>query len=262
MNEVRKFRVNELNFKDQIHSPFPLINAVLEDKQEGLVFTLDESIPGNFYVLHKAAFSYLFMNQNSYDLNKLLHFFVTDKNLPAYFHIYDASTALKQVCEKKDEWFNCKDRTRIQLKYIQKSITVPLLPGGFQCKRIDADNIGDMNIFSLDIGKKFWNTQEDFLRNGFGFFIAKKTGQPVSICYTACVSENTAEIDVATIPEFRQKGLAKIVVAEFVNYCISNNIIANWDCFEENVSSLKTAFSLGFTTMLTYPFLSIFNKTK
>jgi GNAT acetyltransferase len=259
MSAAGKFKVNQKGLKDQMHSPFPLINAVMDGQQEGAVFGFDES--GSYFVIHKAAFSYLIMNDSSFDLDGLLSFFVNDKNLPAYFHLYNAPAGLIQACNEKKEWFNCRIRTRIQLKYLQKQVPVPPIPGGFQCKPVDEGNIAAMEIFGLEIGKKFWKSEKDFLQNGFGFVITEGEGRPASICYAACVSGNTAEIDVATVTEFRQKGLAKIVVSAFVNYCIANNIIANWDCFEENTGSLKTATSLGFTTVLTYPFLSIFNKT-
>ncbi len=76
------------------------------------------------------------------------------------------------------------------------------------------------------------------------------------------MENGVAEIDVATLPDFRMKGFAKLVVGRFVDYCLDNGITANWDCFEDNLGSLKTAEHLGFKFIRSYNFLSIFNKTR
>ena len=110
--------------------------------------------------------------------------------------------------------------------------------------------------------KKFWRSKEDFLENGFGFIANDYVGNPVSICYSACVASKTAEIDVVTMPGHQKKVLAKVVVGAFVDFCLENNITANWDCFVENTASLNTAESIGFTAAMNYPFLSIYNKRK
>ena len=80
-------------------------------------------------------------------------------------------------------------------------------------------------------------------------------------CVAEC-GEHTAEIDVVTLAEYQRKGLARVVVNAFVEYCINHNIVANWDCFQDNHGSLKTAGSIGFERTMSYNFLSIFNKRK
>ncbi len=263
MMEFKKMSVDDLQAENKIkYCPFPLINAVISLQQEGKAFFGIDQKSGPFFVLHKAGFSYLFIKESSVNFEEIIHFFITSDELPSYFHVYDSPQALMNLCEKKHEWINYKIRNRVQLKYFQKDINIPALPIGYHSKKISSDNINALEVFGVDIGKKFWRSTDDFLQNGFGFCVSDQSGQPVSLCYTACMINNTAEIDVATIAEFRQKGLAKIAVGKFVSYCILNNIIANWDCFEDNHGSLKTALSLGFTNISTYPFLSIFNKKK
>ena len=121
-------------------------------------------------------------------------------------------------------------------------------------------SINDVCFFNLGITEKFWNSKKDFLDNGFGFIVLNNLNKPVSICYAACIANNEAEIDVATLNDFQQKGLAKVAVSAFVEHCVNNKIGANWDCFEDNTGSLRTALSLNFKKITDYSLLSIYEK--
>ena len=59
------------------------------------------------------------------------------------------------------------------------------------------------------------------------------------------VSNNKAEIDVATHVGFRKKGFAKEAVLGFIKLCSNCGIIPLWDCYENNIASVQTAISIG-----------------
>ena len=246
--------------RDLIFTPFPLINSVVWGKQEGKIFTLGD----NFFILHKSGFSYFKLKDGFDDYPALINFILQTKELPVYFHVYDASQKLYDVCLGFKEKLNIKMRNRIQLKY--KGSALPgvssNMPEGFYARQITQENFSSLAVFNLALEGKFWKSAADFTHNGFGFVVFTKAGDPVSICYSACVANKVAEIDVATLPGFQQKGLAKEVVYKFVNHCLANNMIANWDCFEENMGSIKTAMSVGFENVFSYEFLSIYNNQK
>lgn len=235
---------------------FPLINAVIEKQQEGKIYKLAE----NYFILHKAGFCYYsFKEKKNIQGTQMLQLIAEDKTIPDYIHIYDATQELAEEA-MKDVRFNAKVRTRIQLKFTSGIVEATSMPAGYYMEPIREDNFMVMEVFGLDIDSKFWKSQQDFLRFGFGYCIFNEKRLPLSVCYTACVVNNEAEIDVITRSGFLQKGLAKAAVAAFTNHCIGKNIIANWDCFEENIGSLKTAESLGFKTTRKYSFLSIYKK--
>ena len=242
--------------RDFISTPFPLINSVVWGKQEGKIFAWDD----NFFILHKSGFSYFNLKEGFDDYPALINFILQSKELPAYFHVYDAPKKLYDLCLAYKEKLNIKLRNRIQLKY--KGAILPgaynNMPAGFYTRQITQENFASLAVFNLAIESKFWKSEAGFLQNGFGFVVLTKTGDPLSVCYSACVANGVAEIDVATLHGFQQKGLAKEVVHKFVNHCIANNMIANWDCFEENVGSIKTAQSIGFQSVKEYNFLSIY----
>ena len=243
---------------ENLHSPFPLINSVINLLQDGNIYSEGDT----FFIFHKSGFSYLIAKDNV-DYSAILKFLLQSKELPGYFHIYEAPPGLVAECSSNPENVKIKLRKRIQLKFADSQL-IPgnILPSDYALERIDFSSLEKLAEFKLSLENRFWRSESDFLTNGFGFTVDNEFGSPVSICYSACVSDNVAEIDVTTLPEYRGRGLAKLAVSRFVSHCLENGIIANWDCFEDNYMSLRTAESIGFKHMFSYDFLSIFNKKR
>jgi RimJ/RimL family protein N-acetyltransferase len=244
----------------ELVTPFPLINAVLANLQDGKIFK-DSKTDELFYIIHKSGFSYL-INTDTQRLPDMFIQLLESNQTPQYFHVYAPPTELTSVCNKISELINIRVRKRIQLNYkVEKIHNSKLqIPGKYKIQRISSENFRDLQVFNLLIERKYWKSEDDFLKSGFGFFVSNESGLPVSVCYSACVVNNVAEIDIATLPEFQQRGLAKLAVSAFVEFCNANGVNANWDCFEENAGSLKTAESVGFSYVSSYNFLSIFKK--
>jgi len=241
------------------HTEFPLINAVLDEKQEGKIY--QDEYSGSYLIVHKSAFGYLFAESES-NYKLILDFFLKDSSIPIYFHLYSPPAELISLIQN-DERFGYKLRKRIQFRYLKSEINhKSIIPANYHLELISSDNFKYLNVFKLDLGTKFWKSEGDFLQNGYGSVVFYNKTNPVSICYTSCVAENIAEIDIATLPEFQGKGFAKIVAKHFINLSIKKVCLANWDCFEDNKPSLNTAHSLGFTLLREYNFLSIYNKLR
>lgn len=251
----------EITSFPKLHSSYPLINAVLSREQEGKIYYNDSD--NSYFILHKSAFSE-FAGTKTGNFLTYLNFLVNTTEIPTYFHVYDAPDKLIEVCQDAVDKVNVKLRHRVQLQFSENSLSLASakLPAGFAISAITDRNFESVSHFELSIESKFWKSKTDFLNNGFGFVVITDSGKSASICYSACVSKGTAEIDVATTPGFQKMGLAKLVVGRFVEHCLEHGIAANWDCFEDNYASLRTAESIGFRRLKTYQFLSIFNKTR
>lgn len=248
------------NIKKGLVTPFPIINAVLCGLQEGKIF-YDEA--GLDLIIHKAAFSLIIGKEEQNE--HIVDFLIECQDLPEYFHVYDASEELIGACRDKNDDLNIRVRERMQLRYNADSVSARDLPAsrqGYTVEKIGKDNFGAMSAFDLQLESKFWNGKEDFLSNGYGFCVFSAEGQPVSICYTACLAAGLAEIDVATRTEYRKMGLASAAIQAFIEYSLDNHIVAGWDCFIDNIASLNTAESLGFIETKSYRFLSIYNKSR
>ena len=243
---------------------FPLINAVLSRSQNGMIF--NEVIPGSrtSFVIHKSGFSFLALEDGEVIDDRIFEFFRVTDEIPSYFHIYDAADELIHGIAGRDRLFGFRLRKRIQLKYTTGTAhfsSVHELPAGYKICRISQENFGELSVFGLALDSKFWNSATDFLSEGFGYAVYNAEGMAVSVCYAACVANRVAEIDVATLPGFQRKGLAKAAVIAFVKHSIDVGIIPNWDCFEDNAGSLSTARSLFFEATHEYNFISIFKKS-
>ncbi|TMI98239.1 MAG: GNAT family N-acetyltransferase [Bacteroidetes bacterium] len=240
---------------------FPLVGAVVEKRQEGNVYVDSIANPGIVFVIHKAGFSYLYHRDESLDCEQLLEFFLNEGKLPVYFHLYDPPEQLIN-CSLKTEKLGVKIRSRIQLQYKSKTIdTIKYKPAiSITVSAIDAENFDTLETFNLQLTNKFWSSKDDFLTNGFGFVLHNQENLPVAICYSAGISNTLAEVDIMTMPEYQGLGLAKFATAVFIEEGLKRNIITNWDCFEENIGSLKIAQAMGFAEIIKYSFLSLYNK--
>lgn len=83
----------------------------------------------------------------------------------------------------------------------------------------------------------------DYLSRGFGYGIIYQ-GKLVSGTSTMTVYDGGTEVQLATHPEFRQKGLAMACAATFLLECQQQGIRACWDA--ANLTSKKIALALGY----------------
>lgn len=111
-------------------------------------------------------------------------------------------------------------------------------------KRIDLNTANKMNKDKLNRCHLFnYNSPEDFIKNSFGFCI-EKDSKILSACTASLLSKNSAEISIITDPCFRKKGLATVVAARFILYCLENNLTPHWDA--ANYTSYTLAQKLGY----------------
>ena len=134
-----------------------------------------------------------------------------------------------------------------------------ILPNEIETQQVQIKDIQKLNqAFSIDLDNRFWACEEDFLREGFGFAVkSKNSGDFLSLCYSAAVSNNIAEIDIVTGNNFKNKGYAQLVANLFINHCHKLNILPNWDCYTNNLPSYKLAKKLGFIDSFKYDLFTI-----
>ena len=243
-----------------LKSEFPIINSILEEKQIGKIFTIEKN---QYAIIHKCGFGEILGKNKNINPDIILDFLLEPSITSKYFHIYNASDELEALITINNN-INFKSRKRIQLEYPTTQFNnIQLLYPTDEDLIIEPLSIHNFEIldeFKLDIGNKFWNSKNDFLENGYGYLLKKQNNIPISVCYSAAVDSTKAEIDIFTQSLYQRKGYAKILLSHFLFESKKRNIIANWDCFEENLNSLHTAINSGFIQTKKYKFLSIFKK--
>ncbi|MGE0590828.1 MAG: GNAT family N-acetyltransferase [Cyclobacteriaceae bacterium] len=246
----------KLSFKDQINSSFPIIQAVIDGTQRGMIFG---NAKRDFWVVHNAGFSEVFLAGGN--ANEFVNFVAGNARLPKYFHIYDAAEEIVRAFQCGRPEFSVRERKRCQLVCEKQGDSLQeKLSNGFVLSKVTPENFDSLSGLELDLGKRFWDGKQDFLDNARAIFASNETYKPVSICYAAAVANGKAEIDVFTCEAYRGMGLGKSTTAAFIQTCHKNKLLPNWDCFEDNIGSLTTAKKLNFVQLRKYNFISIFKK--
>jgi len=240
---------------------FPLIAAVVKNMQSGHIYLSSEDIPNAVFVCNKFGFSILsILNTDcfSYDsFSKLMNY---NKSIPNYLMFYDVDGRTIDYFVKSPR--NCqKVRDRKQFRYFNEDISLVnnillKIPNKYRVVDMKQFNSTFYSHFKIDLDHRFWNSWDDFKKMGIGFVVIDDKEQALSLCYTACISNSIAEIDVATLDEYRGQGFATYASAMVIKSCIERGIFPNWDCFIDNKASVKLAIKFQFVLLKKYKFLS------
>ena len=153
--------------------------------------------------------------------------------------------------------------------YLCKEVTLDWraqVPEGYSVRRIDRALVEDPDLAFTDAVEEWiplgtgWGGVDSFLENGVGFCVVHGN-EIVARCMADCRASNRADckawvgngpkhrIDVGIItdPAHRRRGLASIVTAATVEYCLSHEFsVVGWHCDYDNPGSWKTAEKAGF----------------
>ncbi|MGE7132897.1 GNAT family N-acetyltransferase [Lysinibacillus xylanilyticus] len=136
--------------------------------------------------------------------------------------------------EKDPEHFN-----RTHLHNIMSS-----LPEDYEIKKVD-NNIANLPSFhelSEDFVSQF-DSIDDFVNRGVGYAILHE-GQVVCAATSFSIYDDGIEIEIATHPQFRRKGLATITASALILYCLDRGLYPSWD--GANSESVELAKKLGY----------------
>lgn len=242
------------SISDKTTSEFPIIQSVIDGKQQGDII----SDARTHLVCHKSGFGQL-LGETELSKTECIDL-VSNPRLPQYFHLYAPSQRIIDWISN-DASFNTKLRARTQLEYQGSKLKLAVVPT-FEIQEIGIDHIHLLGKNGLPDTSTFWSGDDDFLKNSLSVIALTENKEIAAICYSAANALNKAEVDIYTAESYRGSGLGKLVTSKFINLCLENSITPNWDCFNDNLGSLKIAESLGFTKTLGYSFLSIYNKNK
>ena len=90
----------------------------------------------------------------------------------------------------------------------------------------------------------YFNSVEDFVNHGVGYCILTD-GKVVSVASsTDKISDNGIDVQIDTHPDFRNRGLATIVCATLLRYCLEHDIEPHWSTTTND--SRRVAEKLGY----------------
>lgn len=121
------------------------------------------------------------------------------------------------------------------------------VPAGYQVERITRHLLnrpGNREIISEAC--ETWPSLDIFFDEGIGYCVTRG-GQVISTCVSFYMLDHQHEISINTIPEEeRRKGLATLAARAYIDECLRNGWMPDWDADEDNRGSIALAEKLGF----------------
>lgn len=237
---------------------YPLIAGVLLDKQDGVVYADNPQSPSQVYVEHTFGFAQIFGQPVERFEKQLEHYLLAASNFkPNKIRLY--ATYLPQ--------FLALPQHDIKRSYRQRFIIDSA--SSFDAQDIDYEHqkkikivmVEPHNVLKIEnqfgVVTRFWRDPSSFIESSNAVVVLYE-GNPASICYSASEADSRVEIDVLTLPDYRNLGLAKIAVVNFIKRCLNLSLSPLWDCFTNNSGSMMLCKSVGFTALNDpYPFYTI-----
>lgn len=234
---------------------FPLVGAVLTGVQPGIVLSDSDTHPKRWYVEHAFGFSQIFGEPSQVFDDQLYTYLFVDRKFKApKVRLYGAD-APRCISEGK-----ClhAERQRFVLDRVlfERSCTEVVNQTAVTFMELSLENI---HLVENEFGvtTRFWRTSADFVQHARAV-VALIDGKIAAICYAAAQFEESLEIDVFTLSEFRGRGIGLITVTEFIKRSLDDGLEPLWDCFTNNAGSMALSNSLGFIAKgAPYPFFTI-----
>lgn len=241
-----------------------IVTAVIEGKCPGEIYVDDPVTPEIALIVSGEGY-FLAGNETNDQFNTQLRDFLNEKIIPEKLKKGEENISLNYFPDTWEEkisvilenkfpvrihgyTYRLKNRDQLRITDWKERI-----PPGFQLVRVDESLLeSDLkNIEDVTASvKTTWNSLEDFLRYGFGFFLLHDN-TIVSWCLTDCVSGTKCEIGIETDETYRRQGCAAITAAAMVEYCLSQGMTdIGWHTGVTNTGSIKTAEKVGFKRTL------------
>lgn len=153
---------------------------------------------------------------------------------------------MEEFWTKKGGKLDSISRTRMDpsnLKLDHIRVLINQLPHGYSLDEIDIETAQVIDTEHGNYLSVFFGGPENFVDEGAGFCV--KEGKTLASFASAFVPfRENLEFQVITQPQYRRKGLASVVSAKLIEYCLKRGITACWDAANE--PSIGLAKKLGF----------------
>jgi GNAT acetyltransferase len=218
--------------------------AVVDRVVSGRIYVDDIDDPKTYYIVHRYGMSLLGGVCTNENFNRKFLDYVTNK--------YKSRTAVEWMqvfpagWNDVLKWPELELNTRVNFTFDESKYREfrGTIPGDslISYKRMDASLFDSMN--GAVTPKVFWNSFDDFNKNGVGFclFYGNKLA---ATSFSSFLAPGKLELGIETVPAFRGMGLAARVCSILIDYCLENNLEPLWACRLENTSSYLLAKKLG-----------------
>ncbi len=154
---------------------------------------------------------------------------------------------------------NLKEYKPLVLERVLYKHNLHNIPGNWQgkvrVKEIDENLVGNPTLGNLELVTQeiggMWGTVDRFLENGFGT-CALEENEIICWCTAEYLSQGFCGIGIETIEERQNKGIATATTLAFLNKCSQLGLHPYWDCWKNNIPSVRVAEKTGFEKVIDY----------
>jgi GNAT superfamily N-acetyltransferase len=241
-----------LDLYKQNEDQFPLIAAVLEGRQQGVVYSNHTAIPTHCFVINKFGFCQEFYSTHDQTFFNRIKEIIAKRDY-SKLRCYAPRNTLKEYLDSC-EYALLSERVQYEYKNIATE-SKKSLPGNLHIQDFAKKN-ANMNDFGLNLYNRYWNGFEDFYEHALAV-IATDNDHVIGICYAAGIGLNRAEIDIYVDNDYRKSGIGYQLSRKFIKKVHGDNMIPSWDCYSNNNVSVKLSVQLGFKEINRYCFYNI-----
>jgi GNAT superfamily N-acetyltransferase len=242
-------------------APFPLMGAVLQNRQDGVVHADNAARPSCAYVEHSFGFAQVLGRPPAEFESALERYLLVDKSFaPRKVRLYTPWLPGFLEDPRYDSLRSLRQRFILDpASKVNAAAHSPEDEGQGSDRQVA--EVDDSNVAAIEqafgVTRRFWRSASDFVR-GAQAIVAMHRGEPASLCYAAAEADGQVEIDVLTRPEHQRLGLGKLAVSRFLRRCLERGLSPVWDCFANNTASVRLCRSSGFAPRAgPYPFFTI-----
>lgn len=116
-------------------------------------------------------------------------------------------------------------------------------------KRMDAALVERVSGQEHFIDVSDFESAADFEERGIGFYV-EKDGKIIGAAYSSLVCSTSIEVSLFVEEEYRRQGIATVLSANLVYWCLEHGMDAHWDA--ANLESCNLAEKLGYVSVGSY----------
>lgn len=250
------------SYKEQKYF-FPIIGAVLENTEHGYVLVNSLEDYTSVFVIHKFGFSqYIEIDKKNDNFLEELIYSIFDKNkflkelgIPKIRIYYSGSIFTNKIKNTDNNLYETTKRTRLNIS--KKINKLDELDNEFTFERLSNKNILKVDKeLNLNLCNRFWNNCDDVIEKSCANIMLKKD-EIVGICYFAAISNHFGEVDVLIKDVYRGKNYSYYLLNNFLMKLQDTEEKALWDCYSNNLGSMKLAMNSYFDIQYEYDFFIV-----
>lgn len=227
------------------------INSILNQRQKGIIYVDNLNNPKTAIIWHKCKNAIILgkFNLDIFENLKLLlnKSYLNNQNDFALSVIDKAwESHIDDFIANSNTIIHKYKRYKFKLNYEKYFKFKESINTNFENTNIIKINTNIYNKINFKyMPDLYWNSKNDFLKNGFGFCIYFDKNY-VSIAFSGFLEDHKCDIGVETLNNYKGKNYATLVSTKLIDYCIQNSIEPIWSCRSDNIASIKLANKLGF----------------